>query len=202
MEEGGFLTIKSPDFGITYEGRLGKEPSEIKGTFTLGPFELPLSFGAHRQRMKPFRFTVALLIFGLTGFARRNRCFAEIRRIPAFIRARRRVSFIGSNGIPDRRSNRFFAGLERWRRLFRRRRRKHLCGRCRDRASALETHHWRPGASTPAVIDGTVYAVSYDGKLYASMPAPAGPMEIRDGRRTPFRSERHSWFAAEKPDDR
>lgn len=41
-EEGGFLTIKSPEFGITYEGRFRKEASEINGTFTLGPFELPL----------------------------------------------------------------------------------------------------------------------------------------------------------------
>ena len=41
-EESGFLTIKSPEFGITYEGRFRKEPGEIKGTFTLGPFELPL----------------------------------------------------------------------------------------------------------------------------------------------------------------
>ena len=41
-EEGGFLTIKSPEFGITYEGRFRKESSEINGTFTLGPFELPL----------------------------------------------------------------------------------------------------------------------------------------------------------------
>jgi len=40
-EEDGLLTIKSPEFGITYEGRLRKE-SEINGTFTLGPFELPL----------------------------------------------------------------------------------------------------------------------------------------------------------------
>jgi hypothetical protein len=41
-EEGGLLTIKSPEFGITYEGRFRKEASEINGTFTLGPFELPL----------------------------------------------------------------------------------------------------------------------------------------------------------------
>jgi hypothetical protein len=41
-EENGFLTIKSPEFGITYEGRFGREASEINGTFTLGPFELPL----------------------------------------------------------------------------------------------------------------------------------------------------------------
>ncbi len=41
-EEKGFLTLQSPEFGITYEGRLGQEAREIKGTFTLGPFELPL----------------------------------------------------------------------------------------------------------------------------------------------------------------
>ena len=41
-EEGGLLTIKSPEFGVTYEARFQKEASEIKGTFTLGPFELPL----------------------------------------------------------------------------------------------------------------------------------------------------------------
>ena len=41
-EESGLLTIKSPEFGINYEGRFRKEASEINGTFTLGPFELPL----------------------------------------------------------------------------------------------------------------------------------------------------------------
>jgi hypothetical protein len=41
-EERGFLTIKSPEFGIIYEGRFRKEAGEIKGTFTMGPFELPL----------------------------------------------------------------------------------------------------------------------------------------------------------------
>jgi hypothetical protein len=38
----GFLTIESHEIGITYEGRLKKEAGEIRGTFTLGPFELPL----------------------------------------------------------------------------------------------------------------------------------------------------------------
>jgi hypothetical protein len=42
MEEGNFLTIESHDTGITYEGRFRKEAGEIKGTFTLGPFEMPL----------------------------------------------------------------------------------------------------------------------------------------------------------------
>lgn len=41
-EERGFLTIKSAEFGITYEGRFRKETGEIKGTFAIGPFELPL----------------------------------------------------------------------------------------------------------------------------------------------------------------
>jgi hypothetical protein len=41
-DENGFLTIESHEFGITYEGRLQKNAGEIKGTFTLGPFELPL----------------------------------------------------------------------------------------------------------------------------------------------------------------
>jgi hypothetical protein len=42
MQEGDFLTIKSDQFQITYEGRFRKEAGEIKGTFTQGPFELPL----------------------------------------------------------------------------------------------------------------------------------------------------------------
>lgn len=42
VEEGGLLTLESPTFGITYEGRLQKKTDAIKGTFTLGPFELPL----------------------------------------------------------------------------------------------------------------------------------------------------------------
>ena len=41
-QEGDFLSIKSDEFGITYEGRFHKEAGEIKGTFTQGPFELPL----------------------------------------------------------------------------------------------------------------------------------------------------------------
>jgi len=41
-EENGFLTIESPQFGITYEGRFRKESGALDGTFTLGPFELPL----------------------------------------------------------------------------------------------------------------------------------------------------------------
>ena len=41
-DEDRFLTIESHEFGITYEGRLQKDAGEIKGTFSLGPFELPL----------------------------------------------------------------------------------------------------------------------------------------------------------------
>ncbi len=41
-QEGDFLTIKSDEFGITYEGRFRKEAAEIKGTLVQGPFELPL----------------------------------------------------------------------------------------------------------------------------------------------------------------
>lgn len=43
LEENGFLTIQAHDFGITYEGRLGQELDAIKGTFTIGPFEVPLT---------------------------------------------------------------------------------------------------------------------------------------------------------------
>jgi hypothetical protein len=41
-QEGDFLSIKSDEFGINYEGRFRKDAGEIKGTFTQGPFELPL----------------------------------------------------------------------------------------------------------------------------------------------------------------
>ena len=41
-QEGDFLAIKSDEFGINYEGRFRKDAGEIKGTFTQGPFELPL----------------------------------------------------------------------------------------------------------------------------------------------------------------
>jgi len=41
-QEGDFLSIKSDEFGITYEGRFRKEANEINGTFAQGPFELPL----------------------------------------------------------------------------------------------------------------------------------------------------------------
>jgi hypothetical protein len=41
-QESDFLTIKSNEFGITYEGRFRKEADEINGSVTQGPFELPL----------------------------------------------------------------------------------------------------------------------------------------------------------------
>ena len=39
---GDFLVVESSAFGIAFEGRLKKEGDEIRGTFTQGPFELPL----------------------------------------------------------------------------------------------------------------------------------------------------------------
>jgi hypothetical protein len=41
-QEGDFLSIKSDDLGITYEGRFRKEAGEINGTLVQGPFEVPL----------------------------------------------------------------------------------------------------------------------------------------------------------------
>jgi hypothetical protein len=41
-QEGDFLSLKSDEFGITFEGRFQSGAGEIKGTFTQGPFELPL----------------------------------------------------------------------------------------------------------------------------------------------------------------
>lgn len=41
-QEGDFLTIRSDEFGITYEGHFRKEAGEIKGTIIQGPFEQPL----------------------------------------------------------------------------------------------------------------------------------------------------------------
>jgi hypothetical protein len=41
-QEGDFLSLKSDEFGITYEGRFHSGAGEINGTFTQGPFELPL----------------------------------------------------------------------------------------------------------------------------------------------------------------
>jgi len=41
-QQGDFLSIKSDEFGITFEGRFRKETNEINGTITQGPFEVPL----------------------------------------------------------------------------------------------------------------------------------------------------------------
>ena len=41
-QEGDFLSIKSNEFGMTYEGRFRKESRERNGTLTQGPFEVPL----------------------------------------------------------------------------------------------------------------------------------------------------------------
>lgn len=40
-----FLTVKSDEFGITFEGRFNKEAGQIKGTLTQGPLEAPLVLG-------------------------------------------------------------------------------------------------------------------------------------------------------------
>jgi hypothetical protein len=37
-----FLTVKSDEFGITFEGRFNKAAGEIKGTLSQGPLEAPL----------------------------------------------------------------------------------------------------------------------------------------------------------------
>lgn len=41
-QEGDFLTIKSDEFGMTYEGHFRKEAGEIQGTIVQAPFEQPL----------------------------------------------------------------------------------------------------------------------------------------------------------------
>jgi hypothetical protein len=41
-QEGDFLTVKSDEFGITFEGRFVKEAGEIKGTIGQGPLEAQL----------------------------------------------------------------------------------------------------------------------------------------------------------------
>jgi hypothetical protein len=41
-QEGDFVTVKSDDFGITFEGRFAKEAGEIKGTLSQGSMEAPL----------------------------------------------------------------------------------------------------------------------------------------------------------------
>lgn len=41
-QDGDFVTIKSDDFGITFEGRFVKETGELKGTLSQGAMEAPL----------------------------------------------------------------------------------------------------------------------------------------------------------------
>ena len=41
-QEGDFVTVKSEEFGITFEGHFSKEAGEIKGTLSQGPMEAPL----------------------------------------------------------------------------------------------------------------------------------------------------------------
>jgi len=41
-QDGDFVTVKSDDFGITFEGRFVKEAGEIKGTLSQGSMEAPL----------------------------------------------------------------------------------------------------------------------------------------------------------------
>ena len=41
-QDGDFVTVKSEEFGITFEGRFSKEAGEIKGTLSQGPLEAPL----------------------------------------------------------------------------------------------------------------------------------------------------------------
>ena len=41
-QDENFLTVKSDEFGITFEGRFSKEAGEIKGTLSQGPLEAPL----------------------------------------------------------------------------------------------------------------------------------------------------------------
>ena len=41
-QDSDFVTVKSEEFGITFEGRFSKEAGEIKGTLSQGPLEAPL----------------------------------------------------------------------------------------------------------------------------------------------------------------
>ena len=41
-QDGDFVTVKSEEFGITFEGRFNKNAGEIKGTLSQGPMEAPL----------------------------------------------------------------------------------------------------------------------------------------------------------------
>lgn len=41
-QDGDFVTVKSEEFGITFEGRFVKASGELKGTLSQGPMEAPL----------------------------------------------------------------------------------------------------------------------------------------------------------------
>jgi hypothetical protein len=41
-QDGDFVTVKSEEFGITFEGLFSKQAGEIKGTLSQGPMEAPL----------------------------------------------------------------------------------------------------------------------------------------------------------------
>lgn len=41
-QEGDFLSLKSDEFRMTYEGRVGSGTGEISGTLSQGPFDVPL----------------------------------------------------------------------------------------------------------------------------------------------------------------
>jgi hypothetical protein len=41
-QDDDFITVKSEEFGITFEGRFSKDAGEIKGTLSQGPLEAPL----------------------------------------------------------------------------------------------------------------------------------------------------------------
>ena len=41
-QEDDFLTVKSDEFGMTFEGRFNKQTGEIKGTLSQGPLQAPL----------------------------------------------------------------------------------------------------------------------------------------------------------------
>ena len=41
-QDADFVTVKSDELGITFEGRFVKEGGELKGTLSQGPMEAPL----------------------------------------------------------------------------------------------------------------------------------------------------------------
>ena len=46
-QDAAILLVRSNAYQITYEGRLHRDTGEITGTFTQGPYELPLNL--HRE---------------------------------------------------------------------------------------------------------------------------------------------------------